>query len=130
MLQGMPRNPRPSWPIKPPDSAWVRPPILHATAALGLSDAEVARHADVHSVTVNQWAHGIRPIPPLRHSELQVLVAHILQGLRKMTREDEREDRRRDMTLEVAEMWLRLSVEEAVGTKADPGYAVTKQGKT
>jgi hypothetical protein len=46
-----------------------------------------------------------------------------------MTRRDEREDRRRDMAREVAEMWLRLSVEEAVDTEAAERIALMKQGE-
>jgi transcriptional regulator with XRE-family HTH domain len=98
--------------IEPPEGIWARPPILHVTAALGLSDAEVARSMGVHPVTVNQWAHGARPIPPTRFHALVALVLHMIACLSKMPSQGEREDRRRKMARDVAGMWLDLAQDE------------------
>jgi hypothetical protein len=100
---------------------------VHARGTVDPAVTIASRKLDRHRR--NPLPASKRPIPLLRHSELQVLVAHILQGLRKMTRRDEREDRRRDMAREVAEMWLRLSVEEAVDTEAAERIALMKQGE-
>jgi hypothetical protein len=97
----------------------VRPAILHATSSLGLSDAEVARHLGIHSVTVNQWAHGIRPIPPVRHVAVQLLVSRLLTALKAMPNSTELEGVRLDITRAVAVLWLHVSRAELGPVTAD-----------
>jgi DNA-binding transcriptional regulator YdaS (Cro superfamily) len=93
----------------------VRPPILRATAALGLPDAEVARRLGVHPVQVSDWATGKRPIPRLRHVALRLVVAFQINRARSAPADivsSDRDATRFLMSLGNAIKWLDLSEQE------------------
>ena len=57
--------------------AFSRPPILDATRAVGLTDAEVARILGCTPMQVSHWATGRRPIPRVKLLALCLFVERL-----------------------------------------------------
>jgi hypothetical protein len=101
-----------------------RPPILQATAALGFSDAEVARALRVAPMVVSQWANGQRPIPIVRHLALSFVVEREVERLRSdADLECMDQARRLKVTYDACSKWLALSRLERGRESYDEGVA-------
>jgi hypothetical protein len=101
---------------KPTEYVIRRPPILQATAALGIRDAEVARIVGVAPMVVSQWGSGKRPIPLLRHLALIMVVNLRLLLLShpnyKQPGLSERDESRIKATHRAVGEWYALAYEE------------------
>jgi transcriptional regulator with XRE-family HTH domain len=98
----------------------MRPAILEATRAIGLTDADLARLNGIGKMAVSQWATRFRPIPDFRHAALIELVALFL-GVVKAELEDGSEvfvdhlayAQRARLMRDAIWHWLHLAIREA-----------------